>query len=147
MSEFLAPNGKPSNLTPEQYKLVREPAFKKWFGDWENDPANASKVIDEETKEPLVVYHGTYREFTIFNRSIETNYRGKFELLVENVDVDSESFIKIKQYNEEKGGASPFDEFWFSNINWLDAPKYLMACFLNCKTLYVDENGNIMVMD
>ena len=44
-SVLLAPNGKPSNLTPEQYKLVRTPAFKKWFGDWENDPANASKVV------------------------------------------------------------------------------------------------------
>ena len=32
---LLAPNGKPSNLTPEQYRLVRTPAFKKWFGDWE----------------------------------------------------------------------------------------------------------------
>lgn len=31
----LASNGKPSNLTPEQYKQVRTPAFKKWFGDWE----------------------------------------------------------------------------------------------------------------
>ena len=35
MTELLAPNGKPSNLTPEQYKLVRTPAFKAWFGDWE----------------------------------------------------------------------------------------------------------------
>jgi hypothetical protein len=58
MNKLLAPNGKPSNLTPEQYKLVRTPAFKEWFGDWENDPQNASKVVDEETKEPLVVYHG-----------------------------------------------------------------------------------------
>jgi hypothetical protein len=59
--ELLAPNGKPSNLTAEQYKLVRTPAFKKWFGDWENDPENASKVVDENG-EPLVVYHGTYVE-------------------------------------------------------------------------------------
>jgi hypothetical protein len=44
---LLAPNGKPSNLTPEQYKLVRTPEFKAWFGDWENDPVNASKVVDE----------------------------------------------------------------------------------------------------
>jgi hypothetical protein len=36
MSNLLAPNGKPSNLTPEQYKLVRTPEFKAWFGDWEN---------------------------------------------------------------------------------------------------------------
>jgi hypothetical protein len=33
MNKLLAPNGKPSNLTPEQYKLVRTKAFKDWFGD------------------------------------------------------------------------------------------------------------------
>ena len=53
---LLAPNGKPSNLTERQYAQVRTKAFKEWFGDWENDPANASKVIDENG-EPLVVYH------------------------------------------------------------------------------------------
>ncbi len=57
--KLLAPNGKPSNLTPEQYKLVRTPAFKSWFGDWENDAENSSKVVDSNG-EPLVVYHGTY---------------------------------------------------------------------------------------
>lgn len=62
---LVAPNGKPSNLTPEQYKIVRTPAFKKWFGDWENDPANASKVVDENG-EPMVVYHGTTSEFNVF---------------------------------------------------------------------------------
>ena len=41
MSKHLAPNGKPSNLTHEQWHLVRTPEFKAWFGDWENDPANA----------------------------------------------------------------------------------------------------------
>ena len=66
--KLLAPNGKPSNLTAEQYKLVRTPSFKKWFGDWENDPKNSSKVVDENG-EPLVVYHGTYVEnpFYIFD--------------------------------------------------------------------------------
>lgn len=62
---LIAPNGKTSNLTPEQYKLVRTLEFKAWFGDWENDPANASKVVDENG-EPLVVYHGTIFDFTIF---------------------------------------------------------------------------------
>lgn len=65
--KLLAPNGKPSNLTPEQYRLVRTPAFKAWFGDWENDPANASKVVDENG-EPLVVYHGTTHGFNEFTR-------------------------------------------------------------------------------
>jgi hypothetical protein len=64
---LLAPNGKPTNLTPKQYKLVRTPEFKAWFGDWENDPQNASKVIDENG-EPLVVYHGTDKYFNIFDK-------------------------------------------------------------------------------
>ena len=54
--KLLAPNGKPTNLTPEQYRLVRTPAFKKWFGDWENSPETASKVVDDNG-EPLIVYH------------------------------------------------------------------------------------------
>lgn len=63
---LLAPNGKKSNLTERQYAQVRTKAFKEWFGDWENDPENASKVVDENG-EPLVVYHGTeFGNFTIF---------------------------------------------------------------------------------
>lgn len=63
---LIAPNGKKSNLTPEQYRLVRTPAFKKWFGDWENSPETSSKVIDENG-EPLVVYHGTRNNFSVFD--------------------------------------------------------------------------------
>ena len=55
---LLAPNGKVSNLTEKQYAQVRTKAFKDWFGDWENNPSEASKVVDENG-EPLVVYHGT----------------------------------------------------------------------------------------
>ena len=55
---LLAPNGKKSNLNERQYAQVRTKAFKDWFGDWENDPENASKVVDENG-EPLIVYHGS----------------------------------------------------------------------------------------
>jgi hypothetical protein len=34
---LLAPNGKPTNLTPEQYRLVRSKNFIDWFGDWSKD--------------------------------------------------------------------------------------------------------------
>jgi DNA polymerase III sliding clamp (beta) subunit (PCNA family)/GNAT superfamily N-acetyltransferase len=68
MSKHLAPNGKPSNLTHEQWHLVRSPEFKAWFGDWENDPANSSKVVDENG-EPLVVYHGTDKQFNVFKKA------------------------------------------------------------------------------
>ena len=50
-----APNGNPTNLTERQWLHVRSKAFKNWFGDWENDAENASKVVDENG-EPLVVY-------------------------------------------------------------------------------------------
>lgn len=63
-----APNGKATNLTEDQWLTVRTPAFKAWFGDWEHDPANASKVVDE-SGEPLVVYHATLAEFTKFRPS------------------------------------------------------------------------------
>lgn len=53
-----APNGKPTNLNELQWVQVRTQAFKNWFGDWENDPESASKVVDENG-EPLVLYHGT----------------------------------------------------------------------------------------
>lgn len=59
---LLAPNGKKSNLTERQYAQVRTKAFKDWFGDWENNPSEASKVVDENG-EPLVVYHNTPFEF------------------------------------------------------------------------------------
>jgi len=55
MKTLLAPNGKPSKLTPEQYKLVREPEFKAWFGDWENDPNE--NMLTDENGEPLVWWH------------------------------------------------------------------------------------------
>ena len=32
---ILAPNGKPSNLNEHLARIVRTPAFKRWFGDWE----------------------------------------------------------------------------------------------------------------
>lgn len=57
-----APNGNPTNLNERQYAQVRTKAFKDWFGDWENNPSEASKVVDENG-EPLVVYHNTPFEF------------------------------------------------------------------------------------
>ena len=66
-----APNGKSTNLTEQQWLQVRTPNFKKWFGDWENDPEHASKIVDENG-EPLVLYHQTGNEFSTF----ETKHQG-----------------------------------------------------------------------
>lgn len=51
-------------LNPKTYFQTQDqtktPAFKKWFGD--------SKVVDDKG-EPLVVYHGTDKEFTKFDKN------------------------------------------------------------------------------
>lgn len=59
-----------TELTYRQWVQVRTPAFKAWFGDWENDAANASKVVHPETGEPLVVYHGTRAQFDEFKGKV-----------------------------------------------------------------------------
>lgn len=62
---LVRPGGPVSNLTERQYAQVRTKEFKDWFGDWENDPENASKVVDENG-EPLVVYHATNKIFNTY---------------------------------------------------------------------------------
>jgi len=39
---------------------VQSDNFKNWFGDWQTNPASASKVIDESGS-PKIVFHGTQR--------------------------------------------------------------------------------------
>jgi hypothetical protein len=67
--QLLAPNGNPSKLTPKQWNQVRTPQFKAWFGDWENNPSTASKVVDENG-EPMVMYHGGNGGITVFNKQL-----------------------------------------------------------------------------
>lgn len=64
-----APNGENSKLTESQWLQVRTKAFKEWFGDWENSPKDASKAVDENG-EPLVVYHGTPKNFSTFKDGV-----------------------------------------------------------------------------
>lgn len=51
-SQLLAPNGRPSNLSPKLYDLVRTEEFKKWSNNWKD-------VIKDANGEPQVVYHGS----------------------------------------------------------------------------------------
>lgn len=62
--------GKLREWAETKYQLAGQTTsdnFKKWFGDWEKDPKNASKVVDFEGK-PLVVYHSSNaKRIRIFN--------------------------------------------------------------------------------
>lgn len=50
-----APNGKPTNLTEDQWVNVRTPAFKNWFGDWEYI-ANAYPEKSAENRPDVAEY-------------------------------------------------------------------------------------------
>ena len=46
------------NRMVDVQQLIRSDKFKAWFGDWENDPQNASKAVDKNGF-PLIVHHGS----------------------------------------------------------------------------------------
>ena len=47
---------------------IKSDNFKNWFGDWENDPSKASKVVNEDGT-PKVVY-GTQNNLTIDSNAV-----------------------------------------------------------------------------
>ena len=65
---LFAPNGEPSKLNRMQWAQVRTANFKTWFGDWEGDPDNASKVVDDNG-EPKIVYHSGNAGLTDIRKS------------------------------------------------------------------------------
>lgn len=93
--------------------LIKNNPFKKWFGDWENDPQNASKVVDKNGR-PLIVYHGTtiYQDgqpFTEFKYQKEgwnggTNSTGYFtdSLTVANFFANAESNSELRMNSVSK---------------------------------------------
>ena len=70
----------------KEYKKLgtKAPAFKNWFGEWESDPANASKVVNKEGEPqethriPRVVYHGSSRRFDAFEQGESPGIVGFF---------------------------------------------------------------------
>lgn len=113
---LIAPNGKPSNLTPEQYKLVRTPEFKEWFGDWENSPETSSKVVDENG-EPLVVYHGTRNEFFTFDSS-----------KIGTKTFNKQSFYFSSNFNV--ANSYLYEDSYGANVKH---SGFIIKCFLNIK--------------
>ena len=100
-----APNGKDSKLDEKQWCQVRTENFKKWFGDWENNPKSASKIVDENG-EPLINYHGTSSDFNEFVKNEigkVTNNAGIFGngFYFTNGKKLAENYSK---YNKEKKG-------------------------------------------
>lgn len=100
-----APNGNPTNLTERQWAQVRTKAFKDWFGDWENDPENASKVVDENG-EPMVVYHGTLSKgITKFDKELvgsRYSYDEKGFFFISNKKIGED--YSVSEFDSSKKG-------------------------------------------
>lgn len=110
----LAPNGEPSNLTPEQWEQVRTPEFKAWFGDWEKSPETSSKVLDENG-EPRVVFHGTNNVERTLRRDPNTgelSYEyGNFESFRPQFDEQIGHFFNSERDNAGSYGSYLYDVF------------------------------------
>ena len=138
MGNFMkAPNGKDTNLTEEQWLMTRTKNFQKWFGEWINDPENASKVVDENG-EPKVVYHGsTWRPL------LEEDGKGafkQFEGMMGKGTYFTDEFETAYDYAAEKY-AEEFGED--KDQEFLDDNGYITEAFLNIRDEEdIFPNGN-----
>lgn len=115
-----APNGEKTKLDAEQWATVRTTNFKNWFGDWENDPENASKVVDENG-EPMVVWHGRSAEFNTFEKKEGV----RFIMGLED-KVKAEGFF----FSPDKGLA---EEFASNSSRHRGGKANVVPCFLNIR--------------
>lgn len=115
-----APNGEKTKLNAEQWATVRTTNFKNWFGDWENDLENASKVVDENG-EPMVVWHGRSAEFNTFEKKEGV----RFIMGLED-KVKAEGFF----FSPDKGLA---EEFASNSSRHRGGKANVVPCFLNIR--------------
>lgn len=106
-----APNGEATNLSERQWLQVRTEEFKAWFGDWENDPANASVAVDANG-EPKLFYHGM---------------RGR--LLFDTFEADKNKF----------GGMMFFSDNRLTSLSYADHAVY--PVFLNVRNAEFHDAG------
>ena len=70
---------------------IKSGNFKNWFGDWENNPSKASKVVNEDGT-PKVVYHGTDKGgFYVFDPKMSDD---KISLFFSDSKVTSNSYTQ-----------------------------------------------------
>lgn len=70
---------------------IKSDNFKNWFGDWENNPSKASKIVNEDGT-PKVVYHGTDKGgFYVFDPKMSDD---KISLFFSDSKVTSNSYAQ-----------------------------------------------------
>lgn len=96
---------KNANVKLKIENVTQSKQFKRWFGDWENDPKHASKVVNEDGT-PKVVYHGSKSNFTVFDSSKggQSNEIAKLGFWFTESEKGAKSFTDNVWYGEEKDG-------------------------------------------
>ena len=103
-------------------------AFKDWFGDWQNHPESASKVVNADGT-PKVVYHGTGAEFWTF----DLNQSGK------NYGDTSEGFFFFT--NKRNGYQDSALDYARESAKETGKPR-IVAAYLDIRNpLRLDSNG------
>lgn len=129
---LLAPNGEASRLTSRQWLQVRTAAFKRWFGDWEHDPLEASRVVDDNG-EPLVVYHGArHAGFTVFDSSEGVSHS---EAPPETAFFTNSSSVALS-YSGTREEPDLLDP---ASLEGVYSPPGLYPCFLNIREPWAEE--------
>lgn len=122
-------NGLTTELTEQEYLDVRTPEFKAFFGDWQNayltnNYDSVSKVINEKTKEPIPVYHGTNVLFTNW-KTYETNNAHYFAVRRDFSDFFATTW-------EERTDKSALDSKTIKSLN-PNKGTFMFRCFIDVK--------------
>ncbi len=59
--------GSPVNINVK--KITETKQFKRWFGDWQKNSQNVSKVVNQDGT-PKIVYHGSNQNFSVFDLQV-----------------------------------------------------------------------------
>lgn len=123
-SHALAPNGEHSRLSEQHWLFVRTGEFQGWFGDWQNNPEEASKIIDSNG-EPLLVWHES------------------------PADKDFNYFDDDQIGSTNDGGYYGRGHYFFNNRNVAVSGFYAgddlidYACFLNVRKLFREDRPEL----
>jgi hypothetical protein len=126
-----APNGKDTNLNERQWVQVRTPNFLRFFGDWLNDPKNASKVVDENG-EPRIMFNGRVTPTTQYKTKTTTKTTVMPDMFGENYDPNKFTPFSpgmLKQIDTDRYGAFFSDSRDYSEYYG----EYINEVFLNIR--------------
>jgi len=90
-------------------EVIHTPEFKAWFGDWEADIENASKVVKAETGEPAETYHLTHNEHVTGVKVVyHGTYHGGFDEFDKGKISNNNLYGKGFYFTEDKGIAETY---------------------------------------